>query len=58
MDACVRADQIFTLVTQKTKKGYPGRFRRFSFIEKERNNLFGFLTTPQTLFRQSALFRR
>lgn len=40
----VRADQIITLVTQKSKKGYPDRLRRVSFVDKERNKQFVFLT--------------
>jgi hypothetical protein len=43
-DAGVRADQIITLMTQKSKKGYPDRLRRVSFIDKERNKRFKFLT--------------
>jgi len=40
----VRADQIITLVTQKSKKGYPERLRRVSFLDKERNKRLVFLT--------------
>jgi len=40
----VRADQIITLVTQKSKKGYPEKLRRVSFVDKERNKRFVFLT--------------
>ena len=40
----VRADQIITLVTQKSKKGYPERLRRVSFVDKERNRRLVFLT--------------
>jgi len=43
-DAGVRADQIITLVTQKSKKGYPERLRRVSFFDKERNKRLVFLT--------------
>ena len=43
-DGGVRADQIITLVTQKSKKGYPERLRRISFIDKERNKRLVFLT--------------
>ena len=43
-EAGVRADQVITLVTQKSKKGYPERLRRVSFIDKERNKRFVFLT--------------
>lgn len=40
----MRADQIITLVTQKSKKGYPERLRRVSFVDKERNKRLVFLT--------------
>ncbi len=40
----VRADQIITLATQKSKKGYPERLRRVSFVDKERNKRLVFLT--------------
>lgn len=40
----VRADQVIMLVTQKSKKGYPERLRRVSFVDKERNKRFVFLT--------------
>ena len=43
-DAGVRSDQIITLVTQKSKKGYPDRLRRISFIDKERDKRLVFLT--------------
>ena len=43
-EAGVRADQIITLVTQKSKKGYPERLRRVSYIDKERNKRLVFLT--------------
>ena len=43
-EAGIRADQIITLVTQKSKKGYPDRLRRISFIDKERNKRLVFLT--------------
>ena len=43
-DTGVRADQIITLVTQKSKKGYPERLRRVSFFDKERNKRLVFLT--------------
>jgi hypothetical protein len=42
--AGIRADQVITLVTQKSKKGYPERLRRVSFIDKERNKRLVFLT--------------
>jgi hypothetical protein len=40
----VRADQTITLVTQKSKKGYPERLRRVSYVDKERNKRLVFLT--------------
>ncbi|ABB31551.1 transposase IS4 family protein [Geobacter metallireducens RCH3] len=40
----VRADQIITLVTQKSKKGYPEKLRRVSYVDKERNKRLVFLT--------------
>ncbi len=43
-EAGVRADQVIALVTQKSKKGYPDRLRRVSFVDKERNKRFVFLT--------------
>jgi hypothetical protein len=42
--AGIRADQVITLVTQKSKKGYPEQLRRVSFIDKERNKRLVFLT--------------
>ena len=43
-EAGVRADQIITLMTQKSEKGYPERLRRVSYIDKERNKRLVFLT--------------
>lgn len=43
-EAGVRADQIITLMTQKSKKGYPERLRRVSYVDKERNKRLVFLT--------------
>jgi len=43
-DAGVRADQIITLMTLKSKKGYPERLRRVSYVDKERNKRLVFLT--------------
>ena len=40
----VRANQVIMLVTQKSKKGYPEQLRRVSFVDKERNKRFVFLT--------------
>jgi hypothetical protein len=42
--AGVRADQVITLVTHKSKKGYPERLRRVSFVDKERDKRLVFLT--------------
>jgi transposase len=43
-EAGIRADQVITLVTIKSKKGYPERLRRVSYIDKERNKRLVFLT--------------
>ena len=43
-EAGVRADQVITLVTQKSKIGYPEQLRRVSFVDKERNKRIVFLT--------------
>lgn len=43
-DAGILADQVITLGTQKSKKGYPERLRRVSYIDKERNKRLVFLT--------------
>jgi hypothetical protein len=43
-EAGVRADQIITLVTLKSKKGYPEQLRRISFFDKERDKRLVFLT--------------
>jgi hypothetical protein len=43
-EAGVRADQVIALVTQKSKKGYPERLRRVSYIDKEGNKRLVFLT--------------
>jgi hypothetical protein len=40
----IRADQVITLVTRKSKKGYPERLRRVSYSDKERKNRLVFLT--------------
>jgi IS4 transposase len=40
----VRADQVITLVTQKSKKGYPERLRRVSYYDKERKKRLVFLS--------------
>jgi IS4 transposase len=40
----VRADQIITLLVQKSKKGYPETLRRVSFVDKKRNKRLVFLT--------------
>ena len=43
-EAGVRSDQVIALVTQKSKKGYPERLRRVSYVDKERNKRLVFLT--------------
>jgi len=43
-EAGIRADQVIALVTIKSKKGYPERLRRVSYVDKERNKRLGFLT--------------
>ena len=43
-EAGIRADQVITLVTVKSKKGYPERLRRISYIDKERNKRLVFLS--------------
>jgi hypothetical protein len=43
-EAGIRADQVITLITKKSKKGYPERLRRVSYIDKERNKRLVFLT--------------
>lgn len=43
-EAGIRADQVITLVTIKSKKGYPERLRRVSYVDKERNKRLVFLT--------------
>jgi IS4 transposase len=40
----VRADQIITLKTKKSRIGYPERLRRVSYVDKERNKRLVFLT--------------
>jgi transposase len=40
----IRADQVIALVTKKSKKGYPERLRRVSYVDKERNKRLVFLT--------------
>jgi hypothetical protein len=43
-EAGIRADQVVTLVTKKSKKGYPERLRRVSYVDKEHNKRLVFLT--------------
>jgi len=43
-EAGIRADQVVTLVTKKSKKGYPEQLRRVSYVDKERNKRLVFLT--------------
>lgn len=40
----IRADQVIALVTQKSKKGYPEKLRRVSFVDKERDKRLVFIT--------------
>ena len=40
----IRADQVITVVTQKSKKGFPQKLRRVSYVDKERNKKLVFLT--------------
>lgn len=48
-EAGIRADQVITLVTQKSKKGYPDNLRRVSYIDKERKKKMVFLTNNFTI---------
>lgn len=43
-EAGIRADQVITLVTHKSKMGYPEPLRRVSYVDKERNKRLVFLT--------------
>jgi hypothetical protein len=43
-EAGIRADQVITLVTQKSKKGFPEKLRRISYVDKERNKRLVFLS--------------
>ena len=43
-EAGIRADQVISLETKKSKKGYPERLRRVSYVDKERNKRLVFLT--------------
>lgn len=43
-EAGIRADQIITLKTKKSRKGYPEQLRRVSYFDKERNKRLVFLT--------------
>jgi Transposase DDE domain/Domain of unknown function (DUF4372) len=43
-EAGIRADQVVTLITKKSKKGYPEQLRRVSYVDKERNKRLVFLT--------------
>lgn len=43
-EAGIRADQVVTLVTQKSKKGFPEKLRRVSYVDKKRNKRLVFLT--------------
>ena len=43
-DAGIRADQVITLKTKKSRKGYPEQLRRVSYFDKERDKRLVFLT--------------
>ena len=43
-DAGVRADQVITLKTKKSRAGYPEQLRRVSYVDKERNKRLVFLS--------------
>lgn len=45
----VRADQTIVLVTYKSKKDYPEKLRRVSYVDKERNKRLVFLTNNFTI---------
>ena len=40
----LRADQTIILLTKKSRKGYPEHLRRVSYVDKEQNKRFVFLT--------------
>lgn len=48
-DAGIRADQTVALVTYKSKKDYPEKLRRVSYVDKERGKRLVFLTNNFTL---------
>ncbi len=48
-DAGVRADQTISLVTNKSKNGYPEKLRRVSYVDKERGKRLVFLTNNFTI---------
>jgi len=43
-EAGIKADQTVALVTYKSKKGYPEKLRRVSYVDKKRNKRLVFLT--------------
>jgi IS4 transposase len=43
-EAGIRADQVITLVSPKSKSGYPEKLRRVSYVDKERNKRLVFLS--------------
>ena len=43
-EAGIKADQTVVLVTYKSKKDYPGKLRRVSYVDKKRNKHLVFLT--------------
>jgi IS4 transposase len=40
----LRADQTIALITKKSREGYPEHLRRVSYVDKEQNKRFVFLT--------------
>jgi hypothetical protein len=48
-EAGIRADQTVALVTYKSKKNYPAKLRRISYVDKKRNKHVVFLTNNFTL---------
>jgi len=47
--AGIRADQTISLVTYKSKEGYPEKLRRVSYVDKERGKRLVFLTNNFTI---------
>ena len=48
-DSGIRADQTMTLVTYKSKKDYPDKLRRVSYIDQKRGKRLVFLTNNFTI---------